>query len=262
MSYITLAELKSAIGESEVGNFTDSQLNSKIVRESTKINNALNTQVVREIICYINNFKTNKINGTNTTFYVRNWYGKWFSDTDDDGEVTITDVKVVSRATDGTETELTVSSIDNDNMGFTLSSAPDSDVKLFVTYDYSYFDMQTPNQNIKEVARYMCLSSVYFDLEFDLIGTSQKAGSISISGLDKNTKTHKYKNKADSLMSWLKGFGSSKRKPVTFNVARRRRYIRSGYLSSPNYWESPYNNPIYPYDNYNYYDGYDDYRRF
>lgn len=247
MTYITLAELKSAIGEDKVGNFTDAQLNAKITRENTKINRELNTIVTREFIRYINESKTNKVDDSNTTFYVVNWFGKWFSDVNNDGTVTIADIKVISRATDGIETELTVSSVDNDNMGFTLSTAPSSTVELFVTYDYSYFDMSTPDQNIKELARYLCLESVYFDLEFDLIGTSQKAGNISISGLDKNTKTHKYQNKAMSLLNFLKSFASSKRKPVMFNVARQRRYIRAGYLSHPNYNESP-TNVYYPYN--------------
>lgn len=247
MAYITLAELQSTIGATDVVNFTESQLNAKITRQNAKINRELNVQVIRERVCYINESKKNEINGTNATFHVRNWFGLSFGDLNDDGVITTDDIEVVSRDTDGTETTLTVSSIDNDNMEFTLSSAPASTTDLFVTYDYSYYDMATPDQNIKELARFLCLSSVYFDLEFDLIGTSAKAGNISVSGLDKNTKTTKYKKKADDLLSRLKSFGSSKRRPVTFNIARQRRYRREGYLSNPNL-DGDYDYSHYPYD--------------
>lgn len=240
MTYITLAELKTAIGPTDVVNFTDAQLNSKITRENTKINRELNVQVVRERVTYINVAKQNQIDGTTTTFFVRNWFGFSFGDSTNDGAITIADVVVVSRDADGTETPLTVSSIDNDNMSFTLSSAPASNLTLFATYKYSYYDMSTPDQNIKELARYLCLSSVYFDIEFDLIGTSQKAGNISIAGLDKNTKTHKYKNKANELLSFLKSFGTGKRRPITFNIALQRRYRRERHLSDPNSGEYPY----------------------
>ena len=229
--------MKTALGTENVTNFTEDQLNSIITRKNTKINRELNVQIVRERIEYINITKKNIKDGSNTTFYVRNWFGKFYGDSNDDGAVTIADIEVISRATGGTETELTVSSIDNDNMGFTLSTAPESNVSLYVTYYYSYYDMQTPDQNIKDLARYLCLSEAFFDIEIDLIGTSAKSGNISVAGLDKNTKTHKYKNKADELLSNLKSFGSSKRTPRTFNVAKRRRYRRERYLSTPNYGE-------------------------
>lgn len=245
MAYITLAELQAALGDN-ASSFTDAQLNAIITRETTKINRELNVQIVREWIHYINISKQNPRNGSNTTFYVQNWFGKWFGDSTNDGEVTIADIEVISRDSNGTETELTVSSIDNDNMGFTLSTAPSSDVILNVTYKYSFYDMQTPDQNIKDLARYLCLSGSYFDLEIGLIGTSVKSGNLSIAGLDKNTKTHKYKNKADELLNFLKSFGTSKRIPRRFNVAIQRRYRRERYLSNPNAGEYSYYG-YYPY---------------
>lgn len=250
MAYISLATLQDALG-TDSPSFTDAQLNAIITRETTRINHKLNTKVIRERIEYINDTKKNQINDSNTTFYVREWFGKYFGDMNNSGTVTVADITVISRDSDGTETELTVSSIDNDNMGFTLSSAPSSDVTLYVTYTYSYFDMQTPDQNIQDLARYLCLSSCYFDIEIDLIGTSTRAGNISISGLDKNTKTHKYKNKADALLSDLINYGSRKREPKRFNESMRRRYRREGYLATPGASEDSYYG-FYPYYDRNY----------
>ena len=50
MSYITLTELKNAIGPEDVVNFTETQLTAKITRENTKINRELNTDVTREFV--------------------------------------------------------------------------------------------------------------------------------------------------------------------------------------------------------------------
>jgi hypothetical protein len=240
MSYITLQQLKNYLGQSNSTILLDSNLNEMILSSNSKINGDLTINVIREPIYYINDIKKNDIDGTNKKFYVRNWFGKYFGDLNDDGSITKDDVIVIQKDSNSVETELTVSSIDAENMGFTLSAAPSSDMELFVTYKYSYFDMSTPDQRIKDLARYLCLMKSYFELEIGLIGTSAKAGNISLSGIDKNTKASKYNNLAKELLNDLKMVSNSKRKAVNIDIAINPRYRREEYLSNPG--------EIYPYN--------------
>jgi len=232
MAYKTLAQLKADLGTKST-QFTDDQLNDLISKVTARINSELNVQVIREPIHYINITRQNRLDGINKTFYVRNWFGKYLGDVDNDGAITKSDITVIQRDNNDVETELTVSSINVDNMSFTLSAVPSSDVELFVSYKYSYFDMSTPDQRIKDLARYLCLMKSYFDLEIGLIGTSAKAGNISISGIDKNTKSMKYNNLSKELFNDLKMISNAKRKAVSIDVSTNPRYRREEYLSNP-----------------------------
>lgn len=238
MAYISLSDLKKALGSSNAGNFADAQLTDIINSNNAKINTELNVKVVREFVMYINDAKTNYVDGINDTFYVRNWFGKYFGDSNNDGLIGIEDVKVIQRDSLGAETVLTVSSIDGDDMGVTLSSAPESGVSLYITYCYSYFDMNSPDQNIKDLMKFLCLKDCFFDLEIDLIGTSAKSGNISISGLEKNSKTAKYDKRANDLLNSIKKNILSKESVVPIIEANKNRYRREEYLSIPN---KPYN---------------------
>lgn len=253
MTYITLAELKVLLG-SNSSNFTDDQLTSIINKNNARINRELNVRVVREPVKYINNTKQNIIDGTNSVYYLRNWFGKYISDANNDGEVTLDDISVYSIDADGIETELTISSINTYNNSFTVSIFPEN-VQLYVTYQYSFYDMSSPCQDIKDLAEFLCLKDSFFDIEIDLIGTSAKMGNLSVAGLEKNTKTQKYSSRAKELLTEMKRFSTGKRKPVMFNIARARRYRREYYLSNPNIngngdiYPSLYSYPDYYYEN-------------
>ena len=104
---------------------------------SMKINEDIQTHVFREKIEYIDNIKTNKIDGSNKVFYTKNFP---VGDMNNDYMVDETDVKVYKqRIVSGeyTETELTVSSVDAENGKITLQDAPESDSILYVTYVYT-----------------------------------------------------------------------------------------------------------------------------
>lgn len=120
---------------------SDADVTSLIADLNATINDDINTEVIRERILLIDNTRKNKINSSNTVYYVRHWRGKHIGDRDNDGSVDDTgDVIVYQVASDGTETQPTVSGVDSDLGKITMSSAPSSGVQLYVTYVYCLKD--------------------------------------------------------------------------------------------------------------------------
>lgn len=233
MSYITLQQLKNYLGSKNSVLLLDDNLSEIILSSNSKINSDLTIQVTEEKISYIDDIKTNKVDGSNKKFYVRNFFNKYFGDSNDDGAITKDDVEIIAKYSNGTKAILPVTSIDVADMGFTLTSAPASGTELYVTYKYSYFDMYTPDQRIKDLARYLCLMKCYFELEIGLIGTTARAGNISLSGIDKNNKSMKYKSLSEELFRDLKMASNSKSKAVPIDISKLPRYRRENYLSIP-----------------------------
>lgn len=126
---------------------------ASIITEATKeLNNLINVHVEREKIEQIDETRTNKIDSSNTTYYVKNWSGKFLADMDDDGNVDTSDITVytVDTSTDpNTESTATVSSIDASLGKFVLSSAYSSSYELYVTYEWCYKNPYTPDPLIK-----------------------------------------------------------------------------------------------------------------
>ena len=122
---------------------------TSIIAESTKqLNGMINVHVNREYVSLIDSTRKNEINGTNTTFYVKNWKGKFIADSDDDGDVDTSDITVYLVSGDGTETTATISTITPNDGKFVLSTAPSS-VDMFVTYEWCYKSPSTPDPLIK-----------------------------------------------------------------------------------------------------------------
>lgn len=222
MAIITLIELKSYLGSKSI-NFEDSDLEFIIEDVNSEIQQELNVDVFREPLLHINKTRQNLINGSNKTFYIKNYIDKWFADKNGDGSVTVADMIIYSVDSDGITTNPTISSLNNNDRSITLETAPEN-VKLYFDYSYSFYDMLTPDKRIKKLAKYLALSYSYFELELDLIGTSIKMGNISYSGVNTNSKTAKYKNKYLALLKDLKVYGTSKNKPVNFKIAQYANY--------------------------------------
>jgi len=138
----------------------------------------VNTRVIREKVEYIDETRENKIDGINTTFYVKNWRGKFISDDNFDLSVDISDITVYSVDTSGVETELTVSSISYNSGKFILSTAP-SNVSIYITYSYSLIDTVSPNPLLKLASEYLTGAYAYMRID-----SSQKKsvrfGNVSI----------------------------------------------------------------------------------
>lgn len=123
---------------------------TSIIAEATKeLNRMINVREVREKIDYIDNTRENKIDGSNTTYYVKNWKGKFLADANNDGSVSTSDITVYAVTSTGTETTATVSSVDASLGKFVLSTAYSSDYKLYITYEWCYRNPATPDPLIK-----------------------------------------------------------------------------------------------------------------
>ena len=73
-----------------------------IISEATKeVLTQLNVKVIREKIEYIDETRENDIDGSNKTYYVKNWKGKYLSDLDMDGSVDTSDIIVYAVDSDG-----------------------------------------------------------------------------------------------------------------------------------------------------------------
>ena len=168
--YCTYSDINllTNISSSDVSNVNITSIISHAIVE---LNRLINVKVVREPIGYLDSTRENDIDGSNTSYYVRNWKGKYLADMDNDGDVDTSDIIVYQVDSEGTETVLTVSSIDHDDGKFVLSSAPLSGVSLYVTYEWCYKDVSTPDNLVKLACVYLTASYCYGKLN---IGRSPK----------------------------------------------------------------------------------------
>jgi len=136
MPYITPNEVR-VLTNITTEDLSDTQINAILPYCTAQVNRDIITRVIREKIEYIDNHRENKIDGSNTYYYVSNWKGKYIADYNDDGTVNASDVVVTQVDSNGDETTLTVSSVDSSACKITLSTAPVSGVTLYVTYNFA-----------------------------------------------------------------------------------------------------------------------------
>jgi len=140
---------------------SDANITSIITHATVELNRLINTKEEREPVSYIDSTRENTIDGSNTTFYVQNWKGKYIADMNNDGSVSTSDIIVYQVDSNGTETTLTVSTITHNQGKFVLSSAPTTGVKLYVTYEWCYKDVSTPDALVKLACVYLTASYCY-----------------------------------------------------------------------------------------------------
>lgn len=140
----------------------DSGLYDVITYATKLLNRDIQIYIEDEKISYINGEKENLVDGSNTIFYTKNVF---IGDADDDGEIDIDGLYAYTIDANGTRATATISSIDDARIGkFTLSSAPESTVNLYITYPYAPVNMQT-NGLVKMACIYLtaALSSTKLD---------------------------------------------------------------------------------------------------
>lgn len=161
MAFCTATQIRQLTNLS-TADISDADLTSIISYATYQINHDISTEVVRERIDYLDDTRQNKRDGSNTTYYVKNWKGKYIADRDDDGDVDTADISVVvvdTSTSPSTETTATVSSIDPELGRFVLSTAPDNADQVYVTYKWSYADTETPAPLVKMAC--ILLSAAY-----------------------------------------------------------------------------------------------------
>lgn len=143
----------------------DPTMESIIQSATTQLNSDVNVEVVEEEAAYIDQYRKNKKDGSNTTYYVQDSWKAYIGDRDCDGDVDTSDVKVyVYDSAAETKTEATVSSIDAVNGSVVLSSAPASGTKVKITYSKAPLDEDEPHQAIKEACMLCAASLAYLKL--------------------------------------------------------------------------------------------------
>jgi len=137
----------------------DTQVANIIQQAMKQVNRDINVEVFREKVGQIDEMRKNSINGSNTTFYVQNWNGRYIADANDDGDVTPSDIQVVYRDSDGTEAESSVSSVTSAGGQFVMATAPTSEQEVYVTYQWAARNPDTPDTLINLACT--LLSSAY-----------------------------------------------------------------------------------------------------
>jgi len=210
MAYTTTAKVR-LITNLVVADISDADVTSLIDQATYQLNADLNTRVYREKIGYIDNTRKNSIDNSNTTYYVKNWRGKYIADGDNDGDVDTSDITVHQVATDGTETTLTVSTITPTTGEFTLSAAPSSGVDLYVTYEWCFRDESEPDKLIELACSLLAASYCFEKIERGL-SPQQVFGNVRLyrdmqAG---NVFFQRYKQVIDEINSEMIEFGEAK----------------------------------------------------
>lgn len=154
MAYTTATNVR-ALTNLTVSDISDTDITSLIAFATQQLNHDINYYVIREKIEQIDNTRKNSIDGSNATFYVKNWEGKYIGDFNDSGTVSKEDLTVYQIDSSSIETVLTISSVAHNEGKFVLSSAPSSGVILLITYCWSYVDESTPGSLISLAATYL-----------------------------------------------------------------------------------------------------------
>ena len=200
MAYTTIALIRAKTGYTEE-QISDAAINTIISEATAVVNNEINTYVIRERVEHIDSSRQNKIDGSNKTFYVKNSIVQNFGDDNDDGELTVSDIKVEIENTDtNVVTEQTVSSIDVEG-SYVLASAPDEQTTLnmWTTYNYTYYDITIPDQLIVLLTTYLASSYAAAVVEEGL-SVETKFGNITVRNPVANTSNSKFTMRYNELL--------------------------------------------------------------
>jgi len=163
MAYCTASDVR-AIANLTTSDITDGDLETLISYATTELNSQVNGKVIEEIISYIDNVRQNKINGSNTTFYVSKSYLWYFGDYNNDGTVDENDVIVYEYKNDNTKTQLTVSSIDEIGE-LVVATPPASTSYITVTYAYCPISEQQPHTLIKKACMELAAAMAFTKIQ-------------------------------------------------------------------------------------------------
>ena len=200
MAFTTIANVR-VITNLTTSDVSDADMTTLIAKATIQVNSDVNVSVKRERVLQIDNTRKNEINGTNTTYYVRNWR-KFLADKEKDGDVDISDIIVYQVASDGTETTPTISSITHNQGKFVMDSAPSSGVELYVDYEWCSEDESTPS-NLIELATSNLTAAYAFQKRDTGLSPQQVHGNIRLfrDMQAKNTFYKEYQRIVDRITS-------------------------------------------------------------
>jgi hypothetical protein len=164
MVYCTPTDVRG-ICQISADDLTDIELTAIIVRATAYLNNEIGTLVKNEAADYIDPYRKNLKDGSNTTFYVLDSWNYYIGDRDDDGDVDTDDVQVwVYSPSAGTRTQVTVSSVSAIDGSFTLESAPAAGTSVKYTYRKFPIDVSIPDKLVTEACANLAAILGYMNL--------------------------------------------------------------------------------------------------
>lgn len=157
---------------------SDDDLDSLIIIAQKEVLLQINNTTIREKIEFIDDTRSNKIDGNNLTYYIKNWKGNFISDSNYDLDVDVNDLSLVSVDSDGVEANVLIDSLTYNEGKYTVT-IPQSDVDLFLSYSWAYFDPVLPNPLLKLATEYLAGAYAYMRID-----SSQKKqvrfGNVSV----------------------------------------------------------------------------------
>jgi len=206
MGYCTIDDVRS-ISKLTISDISDEDLQELIEQSTLEITKKINVEVNREKIEYLDDTRQNKLDGSNTTYYVKNWKGKYLADRNYDGDVSTSDVIVHMVATDGTESTIIPSSITHNEGKFNLSTAYDSSYRPFVSYAWSHWDEYTPHQFLALACAYLSAANSFLKKDTGL--QSVRFGNVSI-----------YKKVSGAYSSFYEKYNALLRDLTSFSILK------------------------------------------
>jgi len=165
MVYCTPSDVKK-ICPVEADEIQTSGLLSIIENATTALNKDIGYDIIEEEATYIDAYRQNKKDGVNKVFYPRDSRKYYIGDRNDDGSVTIADVRVyLYDSGAGTISEATVSSVDHETGAITLSTAPaTSTSRVTLTYRRVPVDVSTPDPIVKRACAHLAAAMVHLNI--------------------------------------------------------------------------------------------------
>jgi hypothetical protein len=175
--YCTPNDVRDATNLEE-DDITDTELYKIISFAGDQLNSDINSYVEDEKIEYLSNEKQNKINNDNTTYYTRHYP---IGDSTGDQDVTTSDLTVYTiKQTDGTKTEVSLSSVTPNTGKFVVDSAISADYDLYVTYRYAPLSVSDPHPLIKTACVLLSAAWAYSKINIGKAATF-RIGSLNVS---------------------------------------------------------------------------------
>jgi len=149
MAYCTYTDVQLFTGLT-TSDIATADITSLIAYATAQLNSEINGKIINERVTRIDEVKTNKIDGANTTFYLKVADLFPIGDAVNDGDVDTSDLDVFTVDGSGTKTSVSISSITPSEAKFVLAAAPSTDKRLYCAYYYAPLDENTPHPLIKK----------------------------------------------------------------------------------------------------------------
>lgn len=198
MEWASIAEVRKKADVSET-DFTDDEISEFIAWATKEVNSRVIKRKVREPVQFMDSYRSNKIDGVNKTYFIKNWKGNYLADANFDNVIDVTDLKLVQYDHSTTlETELVIDSIDYELCSFNTNIAP-YNVDLFIDYSYISLDPEMPHPFLEKCTTYLAASTLLIGTD----GFEVKFGNVSIKPGKEGGKGKQLMDQYNSLLDQL-----------------------------------------------------------